>query len=57
MGKIRVAAIECNYKELDRQLKKQFIHGLNDIDMLVEILRELTNHCENMLVASEQVLV
>ena len=34
MGRIRVAAIECNYKEIDRQLKEQFIHRLNNSDML-----------------------
>ena len=47
MGRIRVAAIDCNYKELDRQLKEQFIHGLNDSDMLAEIIRELTKTNEN----------
>ena len=25
-----VAAVECNYQEVNRQLKEQFIHGLND---------------------------
>ena len=37
-----VAAAEHNYRELDRQLKEQFIHGLNDRLMLDEIIRELT---------------
>ena len=53
MGRIRVVAIKCNCKELDRQLKEQFIHGLNDSNMLVEIMRELTKTDENMLVSSE----
>ena len=26
-------AAQCNYQELDRHLKEQFIHGLNDNDM------------------------
>ena len=39
---LRMAAIECNFKEIDRQLKDQFIHGLNDLEMLAEIIRELT---------------
>ena len=26
MGKLHVAAVECNYREADRQLKEQFIH-------------------------------
>ena len=30
MGRLRTAAVICNYKEIDRQLKEQFIHGLND---------------------------
>ena len=27
---------------LDRQLKEQFIHGINDNDVLTEIIHELT---------------
>ena len=42
MGRLWVAAVECNYQEVDRQLKEQFIHGLNDKCMLEEIIRELT---------------
>ena len=42
MGRLSLAAIECKYKEIDRQLKEQFIHGLNDTDILAEIIRELT---------------
>ena len=42
MGRLRLATVECNYKEIDRQLKEQFIHGINDNDILVEIIRELT---------------
>ena len=34
MGRLYVAAVECNYQEVDRQLKEQFIHGLNDKHML-----------------------
>ena len=29
MGRLCVAVAECNYREMDRQLKEQFIHGLN----------------------------
>ena len=42
MGILFVATAECNYKELERQLKEQFIQGLNDKCMLDEIIRELT---------------
>ena len=33
MGRLLLSVIECNCKELNRQLKQQFIHGLNDTDM------------------------
>ena len=42
MGRLRLTVAECNYQELGRQLKEQFIHGLNDKDMLGEIIKELT---------------
>ena len=42
MGRPHVAAVECNYQEVDRQLKEQFIHGLNNKYMLEEIIKELT---------------
>ena len=42
MGRLHVAAVECNYQEIDRQLKEHFIHGLNDKHMLEEIIIELT---------------
>ena len=41
MGSLCIAAVECNYQEIDRQLKEQFIHGLNDKHMLEEIIKEL----------------
>ena len=56
MDTIRLSATECNYKEIDRQLKKQFIDRLNYNDMLVEIKRQLTNTEEYKDVTSEQVL-
>ena len=56
MGSLRTAAVECNYKELDRQLKEQFIHGLNDSEMLTEIIRELTKSDANLIILSEHVL-
>ena len=56
MGRLRLAAVECNYKEVDRQVKEQFIHVLNDTDMLAEIIRELTKAKESADKTSEQVL-
>ena len=42
MGRLCIAAVECNYQEVDRQLKEQLIHSLNDKHMLQEIIKELT---------------
>ena len=42
MGRLQLAAVECNYKEIDRKLKEEFIHGLNDTQMSIEIICELT---------------
>ena len=39
MGRLHKAAVVCNYQEVDRQLKEQFIHGLNDKYMLEEIIK------------------
>ena len=48
---------ECNYRELDRQLKEQFIHELNNKLMLDEIIRELTAKNNDEQVTSEGVLI
>ena len=57
MGRLWIAAIECNYKEVDRQLKEQFIHGLNDRVMLDEIVRELTVQNSSEQTNSEDILL
>ena len=51
-----MAAAECRYKEVDRQLKEQFIHGLNDNEMLSEVIRELTKGREDVTISSKTVL-
>ena len=56
MGRLRVAVSECNYKECDRQLKEQFIHGLGDKDMLDEIIKELIKRNSNKPSSSEDIL-
>ena len=48
--------VECKYKEVDRQLKEQLIHGLNDDEMLVEVIRDLTKCREDVTIPSETVL-
>ena len=57
MGRLRVVVAECNYKELDCQLKEQFIHGLNDKMMLEEVIRDLTTKGSNDQTISEDVLI
>ena len=42
MGRLHIAAVKCNYQEVNRQIKEQFIHGLNGKYMLEEIIIELT---------------
>ena len=56
MGKLCIAAVECNYHEVDRQLKEQFIHSLNDKHMLEEIIKELTATNNDDHITSEGVL-
>ena len=57
MGRLHVAAAECNFRELNRQLKEQFIHGLNDRCMLDEIIRELTAKINDEQMTSEGMLI
>ena len=56
MGRLHVAAAECGYKEIDRQLKEQFIHGLNNKGMLGKIIKELTIKSNDEQTTSEGVL-
>ena len=56
MGRLRLAAIEHIYKEVDIELNEQFIHRLNDDDMMVEIIKDFTKSEENKDVTGNQVL-
>ena len=56
MGRLQLSAVECRYKEIDRQLKEQLIHRVNDMDMLGEIIRELTKVNTGSVITSESVL-
>ena len=57
MGRLLIAAAECNYKEIDHQLKEQFIHGLNDKTILDKVIRELTTKNVNEQMTSEDMLI
>ena len=39
----------------DRRLKKKFINGINDDDMVTDIIRELTSITKTNEITSEQV--
>ena len=56
MGGLTTAAVECNYQEIDRQLKEQFMLRLNYEEMLAETIRELPKYDENMTILSEHVI-
>ena len=56
MGRLCVVAAECNYREIDRQLKEQFIHRLNDKVMLDEVIRELTAKSNDEQMTSKGIL-
>ena len=56
MEKLRLTALECNYQELDQQLKEKFIYGCNDKETLEEIIKELTTTGGNDIVTSENIL-
>ena len=45
------------YKEIDRLLKEEFIHWLNENDVMVEIIKELTKTNENKGVTSSHVFL
>ena len=57
MGRLCIVAAECNYKEIDCQLKEQFMHGLNDKIVLDKVIRELTTKNINEQMTSEDVLI
>ena len=57
MGRLKTATAKCNYKDIDRKLKEQFIHGLNSSDMVIKIIKEITKMGENEKMTSEQVQV
>ena len=56
MDRLWLSAVECNYQEIDRQWKEQFIHRLNDMDMLGKIIRDLTKVKIGSVITSEDVL-
>ena len=56
MGRLPEAAAECNYREIDRQLKEQFIHRLNNKVMIDEVIRELRAKSNDEQMTSKGIL-
>ena len=56
MGHLSIEESECDYKEKVRKLKELFINGMNDDDMMTEIIRELTTIKKTNEITSDQVL-
>ena len=56
MSRLRTAVIECKCKEVNRQLKEQVINGLNDNEILMEVIRKLTKCEEDVTIPIETVL-
>ena len=51
-GQIKNSSSQMLLK-IDRQLKEQFIHGLNDEEMLAETITDITKCDENTTIHSE----
>ena len=56
MGRLCMVVAECGYRGIDRQLKEQFLHGLNNKGMLDEIIKELTTKSNDEQTTSEGVM-
>ena len=57
MGRLRLEATECKYKEYDALLTEQSINGLNDNGMVDEILKEVAMLEDIEHAASKHVLL
>ena len=57
MTRVRVEAEECQHMEQDRQIKEQFIYGLDNEGMQTKIMSEIRAKGKTDNVTSEQVLM
>ena len=57
MKRCRIAAKECNYQESDRWVKEECINGINDDNMLIEIVTELKAMKKTRKITSNQILM
>ena len=54
---LRMKTNEGKYKEKDRRINEQFINGINDDEMMTEIILELPAVKKTSEITSEKVLV
>ena len=57
MGRLCINAIGCCYKEYYRRFKEQFINGIDNENIITEIINELTTLKETTEASSEQILM
>ena len=57
MKRVRIEAEKCDYTEQDRQIKEQFICGLDDEGMRTKIMNEIKAKSNTDKVTSKQVLM
>ena len=43
MGRLQITDTFCKYKEYDTRLKEQFINGLDNKNIIEEVIKELTS--------------
>ena len=41
IGRLQTITADCDYNEYDRRLIKQFTHGLDNVDIIRENLKEI----------------
>ena len=56
MGQLRIKTSKLAYTEKDRSLKKQCIIGINNDEIMTEIIRELIAAQETSKITSDHVL-
>ena len=57
MGTLHIKAVECTYKEHGRQLKEQFINGIDVEEIMQEIIKELMTQSTTEGIDNEHVLM
>ena len=56
IGRLCIIILEFKYKELDRNMKEQFINSLKDNGMICEIIKKLTILNDTISITREKIL-